>query len=472
MSMEKGMTIRRFLMRGALLGLSLIIAPRVAAAFTSDPLYFSFKAEGPLAADPSSLLIQSPTYISVPAGAVLSVFLMRGDALVSTSRLSFPTAYENTQQLPPVPIATFVPPGMPTSVGQPLPGASLVAGNADLARFSSEAGQYRLIWRLSAGVMGTPGLAILTGFPHSLIELKLSAISTAVRLGDQKPGSVLFFNRYTSSASNPSREDTTLNLTNTSPSAAAFVRLFLVNGSTCQPQEQSICLAAQQTISFQMSDLDPGVKGYVVVVATNAAGEPTQFNYLIGNAIVKQPAANIGGTFASSLPAIAIARRKDGDVRAGVNNEAEMIFDDVNYDRLPAQSAVDGVPSQANAANSSTISIYRPMANLGGGVANAAIQLTGWGTGTAGQVVTSAGSLSTACYGDFAVSSLRLTPVAISQLLPSGKTAWFAISTADLQPLMAAHLNSGQYNSGGNARALSYSAEYRIRIPVVAVACP
>lgn len=466
------MTMWRFLMRGALLGLSLAVAPGMASAFASDPLYFSFKVETPLAADPSSLLIQSPTYISVPAGAALSVHLMRGDTLVATSKLSFPNAYENTQQLPPVPIATFVPLGMPTSVGQPLPGASLVAGQADLAKFSSEAGQYRLIWALTAGVMGTPGLAILTGFPYSLIELKLSAISTAVKLGDQKPGSILFFNRYTSSASNPTREDTTLNLTNTSPSAGAFVRLFLVNGSTCQTQELSICLAAQQTASFQMSDLDPGVKGYIVAVATNAAGEPTSFNYLTGGAVVKQPAANIGGAFTSMLPAIAIARRRDGDVKAGANNEAEMIFDDVNYDRLPAQNAIDGIPSQTSAANSTTMSVYRPMANLSGGVANAAIQLTGWGMGDGGQVIVSTGNLTTACYGDFAVSSLRLAPVALPQLLPSGKTAWFAISTADLQPLMAVQLNSGQYNSGSNARALSYSAEYRIKIPVSPVVCP
>ncbi len=466
------MKTRQFLMRTALSVVWMLLAGGMAAAFASDPLYFSFRADAPLAADPSSLLVQSPTYIKVPAGAVLQVHLMRGDALVSTSKLIFPTAYENAQQLPPVPIATFVPPGSPTAVGQPLPGVSLVAGEADLAKFSAEVGQYRLIWRLSAGVMGTPGLAILTGFPYSLLELKLSAVSTALRIGDQKPGSVLFYNRYTSSASNPAREDTTLTVTNTSPSSSAYVRLFLVNGATCQTQEIPLCLAAQQTVSFQMSDLDPGVKGYVVAVATNAAGEPTQFNYLTGSTIVKQPAANIGGAFTAVLSAIAIARRVDGDVKAGANNDAELLFDDVNYDRLPAQSAVDGVPSQANAANSTTLTVYRPMSNLRGGVSNAAIQLTGWGMGDGGQVVPTSGNLTTACYGEFTVSAFRLSPVTLAQLLPSGATAWFALSTADLQPLLAVQLNSGQYNSGGNARALSFSAEYRIKIPVAPVACP
>jgi hypothetical protein len=56
--------------------------------------------------------------------------------------------------------------------------------------------------------------------------------------------------------------------------------------------------------------------------------------------------------------------------------------------------------------------------------------------------------------------------------LPSGSTAWFAASAGDLLPLLGAQLNSGEFNGGGNARALSFSAEYRIRIPISPVTCP
>ena len=446
-----------------------ILPVRAAAAAA---LYFSFQPGGSLPTMPSSLLIQSPNFISVPAGTALSVHLMRGDTLVSTSKLSFSRAYENTSLIPSVPVASFVPPGASTEPGEPLPGASLVPGEADLTRVAMEPALYRLLWVLSAGVMGTPGRAIVTGAPVSFVDLKLIGVSSASLLGDQKPGSLLFFNRYTSNASNLLSEDTTINLTNAHPATSVFVRLFLINGATCEPQKMELCLAAQQTVSYQMSDLDPGIKGYVVAVATNQLGEPIQFNWLSGNTIIRQSAANTSRPFTSMVSAIAVAKRKEGELKPGQNNEAEMIFDDVNYDRLPLQNAFDGVPSQVNAANATIFAFYRPLPNLGGGPASATVQITGWGSNQLNQVVTSNGSVSTACYNDFAVSQIRLLPTPVAQLLPSGATAWFAASTANSQPLLGVQLNSGQFNSGGNARALSYAAEYRIKVPVSTVVCP
>jgi hypothetical protein len=437
-----------------------------------EALYFSFMPTSALPTAPSSLLIQSPSYIDVPAGATLFVHLMRGDTLVSTSRLDFLQAFFTDRLVPPVPIASFVPLGMPTNVGQPLPGASLMAGEADLNRVAMETSQYKLLWILGSGVMGTPGRAIVTGSQVSFVDLKLGAVSAAAVVGDQKPGSVLFFNRYTSSASNPSRENTTVNLTNTNPTSSVFIRLFLINSATCQSQEVELCLAAQQTLSFQMSDLDPGVKGYGVAVATNQAGEPVQFNWLMGNTIVKQSAANVLKPFTSVLAAMAIAKRSPGALVAGPGNEAEMIFDDAIYDRLPAQVAFDGVPSQGNAANTTVVSLYRPVPNLGNGVSNPTVQITGWGTNALNQVVTTSGNLSVACYSDFAVSAFRLSPVAVAQLLPPSTTAWFAASTVDMQPLLGSQLNSGEFNGGNNARSLSLASEYRIRIPISPVACP
>ena len=310
-----------------------------------EALYFSF-APAPnstLPASPSSLLIQSPSYIDVPAGAVLSVHLMRNETVIASSTLTFQNAYLNAQLVPAMPVASFVPSGTPPAGGSSLPGAILVPGLTDLTKVAMEPSQYRLLWMLSAGIMGTPGLAVATGVPVSFVDLKLSAVSAATIVGDQKPGSVLFFNRYTSSASNTLREDSTLNLTNTNPAAAAYVRLFLVTAATCQPTELQFCLAPQQTVSLLMSDLDPGVRGYAIAIATNLQGEPIQFNWLTGNAILRQPAGNISGSYNSLLNAVAIAKRKDGNV-ANTNGLAEMVFDDVVYDRLPGQIAFDSVP--------------------------------------------------------------------------------------------------------------------------------
>lgn len=435
-----------------------------------DALYFSLQANTPLPSSPSSLLIQSPSYISVPAGALLSVYLLRGDSLVSTSTLSFQQAFESERLIPPVPVASFVPPGSPSGAGQPLPGATLTAGVADLTKLAPDPSPYRLLWILTNGVMGTPGRAIVTGAPVSFLDLKLSAVSAAASIGDQKPGSVLFFNRYTSSASNPSRENTKLNLTNTSAVSSVFVRLFLVNAATCEVNDLDVCLSAQQTLSFQMSDIDPGIRGYIVAVATNAQGEPIQFNWLIGNVVVKQSAGNIGGSFTSVLSALAIAKRKDGIVPNN-NGLAEMIFDDVNYDRLPGQIAFESVPSQANQSNSTTLSLFRPIPTLAGGAANTSIQLTAWGKNDQNQVVTTNGTVAVSCYSDFVVSALRLTPTTVAQLLPAGSTGWFAASSTDTLPLFGAQLNSGEFNSGNNARALSFSTEYKIRVPVSPVVC-
>jgi hypothetical protein len=443
---------------------------KIVTAGSGDALYFSLLPASTLPSQPSSLLIQSPGVIKVPQGALLSVHLLRGDALVATSTLEFLQAFDSDRVIPPVPIASFVSAGSPTDGGQPLPGARLTSGATDLSKVAGDPARYRLMWVLSSGVMATPGRAVATGSPIGIVDLKLNAVSAATALGDQKPGSVLFFNRFTSSASNPFLENTVLNLTNTSPTATAYLRLFLVNASTCETTTYGICLDAQETMSFQMSDLDPGVRGYVVAVATNAQGEPIQFNWLIGNVIVKQSASNVGGAFTSVLSALAIAKRNSGIV-ANTGGSAEMIFDDVNYERLPGQVAFDSVPSQFNAVNATTISLYRPSSNLMGEVTSSNVQLTAWGKNDQNQVITSGGNVSAVCYSDFAVSTLRLSPITIGQLLPIDSTAWIAASNNDGQPLLGSQLNSGEFNSGSNGRPLTLVTEYKIRIPVTPVSC-
>lgn len=444
---------------------------RASSGYFGDAVFFSLVPTSALPASPLSLLIQSPSYFNVPAGAKLSVHIMRGDVVIATSTLSFNQAYFNQALIPPVPIASFIPPGPPADTGQPIPNTTLVAGQTDLARIAMDPSAYRMLWEISDGEIGTPGRAIaVAAGSFTLVDLKLIAGSAASIIGDQKPGSVLFFNRYTSSASNPTRENSTLNITNTNPTTAAFVRLFLVSGTTCQTTELQFCLAAQETVSLLMSDFDPGVRGYAMAVATNVQGQPIQFNWLTGNVVVKQTASNVGGSYSSLLGAVALAKRKDGAI-ANVNGLAEMIFDDVNYDRLPGQLAFDSVPSQVGAANLTVVSVYRPLTDLTA-IPSAAVQITGWSKNSSGQVATSAGNLNSTCYSDVMMSTFRLQPTVINQFIPSGSTGWFSASSADLMPLMGSQFNTGEFSGGNNARPLAFSAEYKIRIPVAAVACP
>src|SRR6185436_13679900 len=105
-------------------------------------------------------------------------------------------------------------------------------------------------------------------------------------ISDQKAGSVLIYIIYTSS-SDPIRQNTRLSLTNTDPARPIAVHLFFVDGSTCSVADANICLTANQTSSFLASDLDPGTTGYIVAVAVDANGCPTNFNFLIGDEYVK-----------------------------------------------------------------------------------------------------------------------------------------------------------------------------------------
>jgi hypothetical protein len=197
------------------------IPAQTAPVSSGDAIYFSFQPSSALPSAPSSLLVQSPNFVNVPAGAVLSVRLIRGNQVVSTSGLSFSQGYTNASLLPPVPVALFAPPGQFPGTGQPLPGATLTTGTADLMAVAAAPDQYRLWWELSACVMGTPGRAIVTGDSGAFVDLKLSGVAASAIVGDQKPGSVLFYNRYTSNPSNPLSEDTALNLTNTHPTDTA-----------------------------------------------------------------------------------------------------------------------------------------------------------------------------------------------------------------------------------------------------------
>lgn len=433
-------------------------------------LTFAFQGAPNLPATPSSILIQSPSYIDVPAGAVLRVHLMRGDVVVTSSKLTFAQAFQSTALIPPAPLASFLPLSATNTSGQPLANATLEAGKADLTAVAQAPAAYRFLWELSDGVMGTPGRAVITGLPVAFVDLKLCAVSAAKALGDQKPGSVLIFPRYTSSASNALREDTRLTLTNTNPSASTFVRLFFVGSATCEIAELTLCLAAQQSVSLQMSEIDPGVKGYVMAIAADLGGRPTQFNWLIGQGVVRQP-TGLGNT-TMTLSAYAVAKLKDGVVSADNANLAELIFDDVNYDRLPAQIAFDSVPSQVNGANTTQLSFFRPLPNLAGGSVSSAVQLTVAARNAENQVVTASGSLSLNCFSETNLSAVRLSPTTVNNLIAPGTTAWITASTADLQPLFGVLATAGEFNTGNLGRALTFCTEYRIKVPVQALTCP
>ena len=157
---------------------------------------------------------------------------------------------------------------------------------------------------------------------------------------DQKPGSVLVYPIYTSSSTAPNRSNSSMSLTNTSTSSAAFVHLFFVNGSNCTVSDRYVCLTANQTTTFYAADSDPDVTGFLVAVATDQNGWPLNFNHLIGDAYVKTVIG--GSSFAGSYAAEAFAAVRDQTPNLTATT-APINFNGVDYDLAPRVLAVSSI---------------------------------------------------------------------------------------------------------------------------------
>lgn len=173
---------------------------------------------------------------------------------------------------------------------------------------------------------------------------------------DSRPGSVLFFNRYTSDANNPQSSDTQINITNTNPAEKAFVHLFFVDGGTGSNADFGISLLPNQTLSFLTSEMDPSASGYIIAVATDGS-VPIQNNSLIGTARIRE---NDGGQVV--LPAFAIAKLSPGRVDRDADESVRLKFNGVEYEQLPGSVAITSVSSETGDAAS--LIVYSPAADL------------------------------------------------------------------------------------------------------------
>jgi len=144
----------------------------------------------------------------------------------------------------------------------------------------------------------------------------------ASEVSDQKAGSLLIYNAYTSSQTTPGTQDSRVSITNTSSTAAAFVHLFFVDGATCSIADSFLCLTANETSAFLASDVDPGVSGYIVALAVNFDGVPAVHNFLIGSVYVKYASGHAG-----KLGAEAFTKLTDTNVLSTDGTLAALFFD-------------------------------------------------------------------------------------------------------------------------------------------------
>jgi hypothetical protein len=331
----------------------------------------------------------------------------------------------------------------------------------------------------------------LTRALHSLFALLVVASSALAadpgaafpvtsEASDQKAGSILYYNSYTSSATTPTADNSRINITNTNSNFGVAVHLFFVDGSNCTVADSFICLTANQTASFLASDVDPGITGYIVAMAVSrdseSAGLPRQFNFLIGDVYVKFASGH-----AANLGAEAYAKLNEANVVSTDGSLAAIFFDGLqlagSYNRAARVVALDNIPARAD-GNDTLLILNR----IGGNLATGAATL-GTLFGILYDDAENAFSFSlpaSVCQLRNSLSNTfpRTTP-RFENVIPAGRSGWMKIwSFSDIgvsgaqinrNPSAAAAANA--FNSGHNLHKVTLSAAATLIIPVFPPSC-
>lgn len=282
-------------------------------------------------------------------------------------------------------------------------------------------------------------------------------------VSDQRAGSLLVYNVYTSSITNFNGQNARFGITNTSDARTAYIHLFFVDGSTCSVADLFLCLTPTQTFSLLASDLDPGVTGYVIALAIDGrTGCPISHNFLIGDVFVKFPAGHTG-----NLGAEAFAAQFDQFTGCTpASSTATLYFDQPgtpdSYSMLPRVLEIDNLPDRAGGNN--TLFIVN---RIGGNMATGAGQI-GTLTGLLFDDSENAYSFALttgACQLRSTLSNTfpRTVP-RYETIIPAGRSGWMKFSAADpTVGLLGATLNfnpnagvtGNAFNSGHNMHKLT-----------------
>lgn len=285
-------------------------------------------------------------------------------------------------------------------------------------------------------------------------------------LSDQKPSSLLVFNLYTSASVDADKQDTSFSITNVNVSQPALVHLFFVGGN-CTVADTVICLTPNQTAKFLASEVDPGVTGYVLALATDRAGCPSSFNYLIGSEYVKLESGH-----AANLAAEGYSALFNGTLPgcSATSTLATVPLDGVRYNAAARVLAVDRISSLAdgnqtllivNSLEGNLAIGMQPIRDIEGTVfddAEIGLQFTG----------TASCQLNTVLSNNLP----RITP-RFENLIPAGRTGWMrlmakqdvAISGAVINFNADAATKKNCFNGGHNLHPLRFTSGSLI-IPV------
>lgn len=286
---------------------------------------------------------------------------------------------------------------------------------------------------------------------------------------DQKPGSVLIYNFYSSSAATPAAENTRLNITNVSPSVPLAVHLFFVDGANCSVADVFVCLTQNQTSSFLASDFDPGVAGYLVAVAVDSVGCPIVHNFLIGDELVKLASGHQANLSAESFAARTVP------VCDSTSSQATLDFNGIQYDQMAQTLALSNIVSRAD-GNDTLFILNRVSGNLGIG-ADTIGAVFGILYDDAENAVSFTLSAARCQFRSSLSNNFPRTAPRFESFIPSGRSGWLKVFNFNGSPLLGAVINHNPvanpsaFSQGHNLHTLRLAASSSFRMPVFPPQC-
>ncbi|MGE0104563.1 MAG: hypothetical protein AB7H86_12935 [Blastocatellales bacterium] len=269
------------------------------------------------------------------------------------------------------------------------------------------------------------------------------------QVSDQKAGSVLIYNFYTSSATASNTDNTRINITNTADYSAIFVHLFFVANS-CTVADAYVCLTANQTGSFLTSDFDPGFRGYIVAVATDPYGRPVRFNHLIGDEYVKLASGHAANLGAEAFAAINPGEVGPGDVTTTID------FDNNEYNWVPRVLALSNIPSRVD-GNDTLVILNRTGGSLSTGAASIG-SIFGLLYDDAENVLSF--TTSGGCQKAFSITNTEPRTVPrFETFIPSGRSGWMKLWASSNVGIIGAMIN---YNANAAAQANAFNGGHNL----------
>jgi hypothetical protein len=294
----------------------------------------------------------------------------------------------------------------------------------------------------------------------------VNGIGAPGRPFENNGSSVLVYPIYTSNSSNPNEQNTRINLTNIHTQKSICVHLFFVDGSSCSIADSIVCLTPNQTTSFLASDLDPGTTGYLVAVAIDCTGCPTNFNFLVGDEYVKFSSGHRGNIVAEGVAALpALTACNNTSATAQIN------FDGTSYGRFGRTLAADNFGSRAD-GNDTMIVVNRIGGNLGTGAATLGT-LFGILYDDAEQALSFNVAGTCQLRSSLTNNFPRVTP-RFETFIPAGRTGWLKIFSQSDIALVGAMINynanaassAGAFNGAHNLHKLTLSSAGSFVVPV------